>query len=339
MNSINQARLLNLLRRYRGEPNSTLSYMRAWFEHQTTLRPNVDKWGNFWLWVGEPATVTTMWTAHTDTVDSYDLVNTSKLKKSLTVTDEGLVTLNKAHKNTANLARCLGADDGAGCEALASLAEAGVPGLYVWFAEEESGGYGSLKWTESPPTDMGRIQRCISIDRRGYGDVVINQIGSMCASLEAGRWLSNSLAGVTKTPWVITSGVFTDSANLKDDIAECVNISCGYEHEHTENEYLDLNVLNDLVEALKEIDLTLMPTKRDPSPQTQPQPEAPVVGNFGGFGVTPQEASWLVSNESEIVAKVLHDWGLLDELIEEVEEQKRKEKAYDIQYTTSGWYF
>ena len=59
-------------------------------------------------------------------------------------------------------------------------------------------------------------------------------------------------------------GIFTDSANFTDLIAECTNCSVGYLHEHHQEEELDVDHLLRLRDALVKIDWTTMPVKREP---------------------------------------------------------------------------
>jgi hypothetical protein len=60
------------------------------------------------------------------------------------------------------------------------------------------------------------------------------------------------------------SGVYTDTAEWTDIIAECTNVSCGYFNEHSKDEWLDLNHFNDLVNAVVQLDWDALPVARDP---------------------------------------------------------------------------
>ena len=243
-------RLVTLLAEPRGNLTNTLSFMKKWFEDWTTLSPTRDIHGNFWLTVGDNPT--TLFISHTDTVDP----EAATLKKALTWDPVlGLLGAEGAH--------CLGADDGAGVETLVCMAEAGVPGLYLWAANEERGASGSRGFLRTMGPLLRDIRVAISFDRRGTSEVITEQWSGDCASVECGRALADMLKGVNNL-FTLGVGSFTDSSVFADQVSECLNLSVGYLKEHTPQETLDLHYLDRLVGRLLTIPWGKLPIVRTP---------------------------------------------------------------------------
>ncbi len=165
-------------------------------------------------------------------------------------------------------ASCLGADDGAGVWLLLRMIEAKVPGTYLFHRGEERGGIGSSAMSRDPHISerLRGYDHAIAFDRRGTSDLITHQRGGtrgcsdafaneLCARLNGG--------GLSYAP--CDGGTFTDTANYFQLIPECINLSVGYEMEHTSNETLDLQHLYAL--ALVACDPRTwadLPVKRDP---------------------------------------------------------------------------
>ena len=239
-------RLITLLGEPRGNLTNTLSFMTRWFKDWTTLSPARDIHGNFWLTIGDNPK--TLFISHTDTVDP----EATTLKKALTW-DPALRLLG------AEGAHCLGADDGAGVETLVCLAEAGVPGLYLWAANEERGASGSRGFLSTMGPLLKNIRVAISFDRRGTSEVITSQFKGDCASPECGLALAKELGGYT-----LGEGSFTDSAIFADCVSECLNLSIGYVKEHSPQETLDVGYLDRLVGKLLTVQWDNLPTVRIP---------------------------------------------------------------------------
>lgn len=158
----------------------------------------------------------------------------------------------------------LGADDGAGVWLLMEMLDAGVPCWLAFFRAEEVGGLGSQFAAKDNPAFFKTFTHCISFDRRGTGDVITHQSWGRCCSDEFAAHLSSALNdhGLDYRP--NDGGIFTDSANMTDMIAECTNCSIGYANEHHKEEDLDVDHLLRLRDALVKIDWTTMPVKREP---------------------------------------------------------------------------
>lgn len=256
---LNIHRLVALLQKPRGGGTmSTLRFMRWWFNQWTTLEPRVDTSGNWHLEIlqadGTPSK--TLFCAHTDTVDS----TASGLKDLGYISDSHILCLHGVQPKGIS---CLGADDGAGVEALVSMAEAGVPGYYLWTSDEESGAHGIDGLLLSNDLEFSRFNRAIEIDRAGTSDVITWQMGGECCSDEFALELAIRLGGTFEPSY---HGVFTDTARLTHVIPECTNVSCGYDSQHTQRETLDLQFLSELVGKLKTINFETLPTVRVAAP-------------------------------------------------------------------------
>ena len=193
----------------------------------------------------------TMFTAHTDTVHRSEGANPIHLDGRLWRASEGLA---------------LGADDGAGVALLCHMIEAGVPGYYVFFRGEESGGVGSRWLAENMPQLFGDIDRAVAFDRGHSSDIITHQSCGRCCSDEFANALAQWLS--TDTAWFMPddSGVYTDTAEFVDLIAECTNVSVGYDHQHGDREELDVVFLQELAERVVQVLWDTLPVKRDPTP-------------------------------------------------------------------------
>ena len=217
-------------------------------EHPNATQFSQDKYGNVFIEVCGGSDK--LFTAHTDMIV---IPNTKQ------------AVLYDANLLLAYTKDCtLGADDGAGMWLLMQMLDAGVPCWLAFFREEEIGGRGSSFAAKDNPEFFKSFTHCISFDRRGTGDVITHQSWIRCCSDELAAHLSSALneQGLDYRP--CDGGVFTDSANFTDIIAECLNVSCGYNHEHTADEELDVDHLLRLRDAVVKIDWTTMPVKREP---------------------------------------------------------------------------
>src|ERR1035437_491169 len=140
-----------------------------------------------------------------------------------------------------------------------------VPGLYYFFIGEERGGIGSgqLSYLYEDVEYLKSIKRCVSFDRRNYHSVITQQLGRKCCSNEFASALCkeyNTKGGMHLS--LDTTGIYTDSASFIDNIPECTNISVGYFHEHTSQEYQNITYLKKLAEASVKINWNSLPTTR-----------------------------------------------------------------------------
>lgn len=204
-----------------------------------------------------------MFTAHTDTVHKNS--DTTRHTQQLVFLDDKheIVGLPIGSESS-----CLGADDGTGCWVLLRLIEAKIPALYVFFRAEEIGGLGSEYYrTDKANADLlESLTHCISFDRKGYNDIIVEQWGGQCASEAWAASFADELNAIDDTICLSPNiGTFTDSANFTDIIAECTNLSIGYAKQHTDQEIQDIAFADKLVQALLQIDWLKQPSHRTPA--------------------------------------------------------------------------
>lgn len=200
-----------------------------------------DSAGNLWADARKDGAIPVLFSAHLDTVARAAGRIETKIRKKRIV-----------HTNGKSI---LGADDGAGCAIICALACAGVPGLYLWTQGEETGGHGMRYALKHNSEQFAGVQCAIAVDRRGQKDICGYQAGDNHASQEFVSALASQLG--MGHGWA--DGVFTDNSLLLGRIPEIVNISAGYEAEHTPKESLDLNYLENLYLAMLRVDFNRLP--------------------------------------------------------------------------------
>lgn len=221
-----------------------------WIEKWIDPLPNmmVDHFGNRFVIVG-PILPRVLFSSHTDTVHREG--GQQKL-----VIAGGLLMLSDEEK----ISNCLGADDTAGCWIMREMILAQRPGLYVFHRAEEIGGQGSNWIADLNGEFLTGIEIAIAFDRRGYTSVITHQAGGRCCSEKFSASLAAAIAfavpGLTfKSD---DGGTFTDTANYTNLVAECTNLSVGYQNEHTKRETLDTDFLLVLREAMIGLDTTTL---------------------------------------------------------------------------------
>ena len=203
-----------------------------------------DDFGNRWLRIG--ARPTTLFCAHTDSV--HATAGRQRLRED-----------RRTRRFYKDDGQPLGADDATGCWLLLQLIAHGVPGLYVFHREEETGGDGSDWIARETPGVLAGIERAIAFDRRGTGDVITHQCRVRTCSTDFAQALAAQL-GLGFAP--CAEGVFTDTAHYAGLIPECTNLSIGYEHAHTGMEYQDYGFLEYLLPALLRVEWAALPVER-----------------------------------------------------------------------------
>ena len=206
-----------------------------------------DAHGNYFLKVGESRTV---FTSHFDTVSKAHTRVKHVFESNMIKTD-GTTTL--------------GADDKAGVTIMLWMIKNGVPGVYYFFMGEEVGCVGSGNAAKSVSDFKGRYDRMVSFDRRGTDSVITHQSYSRCCSERFAQSLANQLNAKGRGFKYKTddTGIYTDSAEFTEIIAECTNISVGYYKEHSHNESQDIDHLERLADACVLVDWEGLPTERD----------------------------------------------------------------------------
>lgn len=191
----------------------------------------------------------TLFSCHTDTVHS--------------TSGEQIVHYNK-NQNILFKADTepLGADNGAGIWLLLEMIDANIPGTYVFHRGEERGGVGATTLANLHPEFLQQFDRAIAFDRRGSTSVITHQGGSRCCSEGFAKALCDQFKTVGLYMECDPTGIFTDTAMYTHLIPECTNISCGYDHEHSAAESLDLTYLQKLRAACLSINWEALPTVR-----------------------------------------------------------------------------
>lgn len=204
----------------------------------------MDKFGNYYYQIGSSRTV---FASHLDTAcKNYQRIN-HIIEDNMVKTDGTTI---------------LGADDKAGVTLLLWLIKNKIPGLYYFFIGEEVGCIGSGK--ASILEIFKNYDRIVSFDRRGTESVITHQSYVRTCSDEFALALSKQLNQYGDLKYEIDdTGVYTDSAEFKEVIPECTNISVGYYNEHTTKESQDLIHLTKLALSIVDVDWENLPTIRD----------------------------------------------------------------------------
>jgi hypothetical protein len=155
----------------------------------------------------------------------------------------------------------LGADDKAGLVIMLGMLDRGVEGLYCFFVGEECGCVGSAHASDHERFTGTEIM--ISLDRKGYSDIITSQsfgIGTSQAFVDS---LSQELAH-SRLFMSESDGVYTDSNEFFGTISECTNLSVGYFGHHTLKEVQDWWFLYTLTNALCDVNQNRLVAERKP---------------------------------------------------------------------------
>lgn len=213
-----------------------------------------DSIGNYYYQIGESET---LFTTHLDTYSK----NYEKVNHIIDGNDPFII---KTDETTI-----LGGDNKLGCSILIGMIQNNIPGTYFFFLGEEpilSGGvWGSTMALRKNPEFFKKFKRCIAFDRRGFGSVVIRQMGRMSSSDEFVKSIAGELSKFGKIVHDETGsyGYYTDTAVFMDVIPECSNISAGGFNEHHKNEWVDLNYTYNVFQTALQIDWEALPVKRE----------------------------------------------------------------------------
>jgi len=135
----------------------------------------------------------------------------------------------------------LGADDAAGVWIMLYMIDHKVPGTYIFHRGEERGGIGSSGMATHYEHYLAQFSWAIAFDRRAEDSVITHQMTGRCCSDEFAGALATVINGLQEFDYAPdNTGLFTDTANYIGIIPECTNLSVGYHHEHSKNEYLDV---------------------------------------------------------------------------------------------------
>src|SRR5690606_110593 len=140
----------------------------------------------------------------------------------------------------------LGADDRAGVAVILEVAKAlqhdtDFSGRvkYIFTVEEEIGLVGARNVAQYFLWD---VDAAIVVDRRGTGDIVTS-CGGFLPFCDAayGNWIELQASEAGLTGWKCTAGGSSDTRIWAEHGIQSVNLSVGYNNEHTEDESLDVN--------------------------------------------------------------------------------------------------
>lgn len=142
---------------------------------------------------------------------------------------------------------CLGGDDRAGLWIVLKLLNS-IKDVYKYFSfgiffDEEVGGKGSTTYKKDYPNYEKGVKCFIGLDRRHNDEVALY------------GYDNDDLIGIfEKLGYKRASGSFTDASNLSNKKA-CLNLSVGYDNEHTIYETLDMNGVYNTYDVLCDIAL------------------------------------------------------------------------------------
>ena len=184
---------------------------------------------------------------HLDTINTHrDKIKINPKRDFEYDENLGILGLTKDSKLT-----CLGGDDRAGVWiALAMIDYMEASGDYKYdvgfFEDEEIGCLGSTSYHKDIK-EIGINTTCyIGLDRKsGKGAQEVALYGDDNQEL---------VSVFNKLGYVTDMGSVTDASNLSGDVA-CVNLSVGYDNEHTSSEVLYLHCMVDTLEKLKALKL------------------------------------------------------------------------------------
>lgn len=135
----------------------------------------------------------------------------------------------------------LGADDRAGVFAIIKIIQAGYRPSIIFTTDEEKGGVGAAALNSAGPCPIPNLKYMIELDRRGKNDCVFYD----CYCPEFTEYVS-SFGFCEKY------GTFSDISFLMSDWEICgVNLSVGYEDEHSYAETLHIRALYDTIDKVK----------------------------------------------------------------------------------------
>lgn len=255
----------------RGEWLFRHNYLHPLFDHYSTINSVTTTWeqddmGNMYIQVGEVNGV--MHVGHVDTVHADDCspiqdISLSKegiisldpiLKNSFPVLKEGTRWVEgvdvkhhyPAYELPPKKTRSLGADDACALAIMIYLIAHEVQGTYIFTRGEEIGCVGTHYIIDNDLVDWSQYMMAIEVDRKGTNEI----IGNMSVGITASQSFVSSLAEQLNMNHVMGKGTITDVGHISKYVPECVNISAGYNLQHSERETTDINYLDRLGVAM-----------------------------------------------------------------------------------------
>ncbi|AST07072.1 peptidase M28 [Anoxybacillus flavithermus] len=179
--------------------------------------------------------------AHLDTVESFVPGRTIVKQGAIWSSSEGI----------------LGADDRAGVAVLLEIAKwldtSSFNGTikFVFTVEEECGLVGARKLEKYFLWD---VDAAIVVDRRGTGDIVTScgTTQPFC-DIRYGQFFEQVASDAGLTGWKCTAGGSSDTRIWAEQGIQSVNLSAGYEWEHTDDETLDTDACYGTVKLIQAV--------------------------------------------------------------------------------------
>jgi hypothetical protein len=153
------------------------------------------------------------------------------------------------YKLPAKLHRCLGADDGCALAVMIYMIAHQVPGTYLFVRGEEIGCVGTHYIIDNNLIEWSDYMMAIEVDRKGTKEI----IGNMAVGITASQSFVSSLALQLNMGHKMGKGTITDVGHIAAKIPECVNISAGYELQHSDRETTDWVYLDKLSQAMLDV--------------------------------------------------------------------------------------
>lgn len=182
---------------------------------------------------------------HTDTFGQHPVILSQILRQG------NVLSLNTAKDAMGSLCNCLGADDRAGVYiALRMLSEGTVTDFeYAFFTQEETGGKGSTAFADE--NDLEKYSCFIGLDRACRAGV---------QNVAVYGYDNDELTNIfVEQGYAEQWGSFTDCSNLSVetfiDPKACVNLSVGYQCEHSQKETLDTELMLETLRVMKAVEI------------------------------------------------------------------------------------
>lgn len=260
----------------------------------------IDDYGNLLgiLKVGAGNGATVLLSAHMDTVAGVR-------KDKIVLESSGIVRAELADGSKT----LLGADDRAGIaialEVLKSIPNSFNGTIKVAFTKEEE--IGCIGVEHIDMTFLDDIDIAIIIDRKSNRDIVVGNEMAFCSDA-VGNFFEQVSAGL-EMDWKCVRGGISDATSLSTRGINSVNISAGYQNEHTVNEFVSIH---NMMETVKLISHSL----------------ESVNDYHLGFGDVPNGNKWIDQSRTR---KEMREYFFPDEMIwEEQDDVNGKVYVYSV---------
>lgn len=150
--------------------------------------------------------------------------------------------------------RVLGGDDKCGIFIALSVLEAlpKLPAKVLFTVEEEIGCIGVDKFVMTNLDFLSDVAYSITIDRKGFTDLLYKQCGKRSCTWEfAGKLAYHGIRN--GIPVTMNDGNVADVITLRDLVPNAVNMSAGYYDAHSEREYVDYQEVEQIALWVRDI--------------------------------------------------------------------------------------